>query len=66
MIECLLFKKCRVWGGWTSNDFNGITKCIKIMMYSIKTLKKSIKFMVYSIKTLTKSIKVMVYWIKTF
>ena len=62
------------------NDFYGIIKSIKIMvywimifkgfikviMYLIKTFKKSIKVMVYSIRILKKYIQIIVYWIKTF
>ena len=50
----------------TFNDFHGIKKCIKIMVYWITIFKDSIKVIVYSIKTFKKSIKVMVYSIKTF
>ena len=43
------------------NNFYGITKSIKIMMYLITTFKDSIKIMVYSIKTFKNFIKVMLY-----
>ena len=33
------------------NNFHGIIKSIKIMVYLITIFKDSIKFMVYSIKT---------------
>ena len=39
------------------NDFHGITKSIKFMVYWITTFKDSIKVMVYSIKTLKKIYK---------
>ena len=48
------------------NDFYGIIKFIKIMVYWIITFKDSIKVRVYSIKTFKKSIKVMIYLIKIF
>ena len=50
----------------TFNDFHGIIKSIKIMVYWIIILKDFIKVKVYSIKTFKKFIKVLVYSIKTF